>query len=458
MKNKILVIACLVLVLCVSLVLPMATAFADYTEDILNNPQAIVNFNQIFDFSSIADNTAYAKSSELGTTNIITTESFELYTGVKLNLISGHKYYFYVDSNCDAFIEIYNPTVSYARNINVIGIFTFDTTHDNYRVFFRRWNTGTTGYLRFYVIDLTQMLGSNNDNITLQQSKDLFVANYYAYNTGTSMSFGGLDSYVRGFNDALGSVEVALDTTLLESNIFVTEGLVDTNVQGGNYDWNISGANAEFGFYLPNNILLGDVVTISFNKIANRYPTINGSAITNFQVGYYSNGSFIVVATCNFSDLTIESSSDNIGIYSIVYSAYTFSFTSNTTINALYFKLPSNNSDLLFDDLNLKVVTSNPYYAIQSSFQSGYKKSEDYYKDLYKVGGSAYQAIYNKGYYDYPSDDHFTFKSLITSAVDVPVQAFTNLFDFDILGVNMKTFYLSVFTLCVIFVVLRLVL
>ena len=47
MKTKIFITACLVMILAMALVIPLATVSADYEEDILNNPNAIVTMNQL---------------------------------------------------------------------------------------------------------------------------------------------------------------------------------------------------------------------------------------------------------------------------------------------------------------------------------------------------------------------------------------------------------------------------
>ena len=49
----------------------------------------------------------------------------------------------------------------------------------------------------------------------------------------------------------------------------------------------------------------------------------------------------------------------------------------------------------------------------------------------------------------------YSFSSLMASVFDVPIKAFTALFDFDILGVNMKGFYLSILTACVVLAVVK---
>ena len=51
----------------------------------------------------------------------------------------------------------------------------------------------------------------------------------------------------------------------------------------------------------------------------------------------------------------------------------------------------------------------------------------------------------------------YSFFSLLSAVIDVPIQAFTSLFNFDLLGINLANFFYAIFTVCVILAVLRLI-
>ena len=61
---------------------------------------------------------------------------------------------------------------------------------------------------------------------------------------------------------------------------------------------------------------------------------------------------------------------------------------------------------------------------------------------------------YSKGVLD--SND-YSWNGLIASVIDVPVQAFTSLFNFEILGVNMASFFFALLSVCVVLVVIKLI-
>lgn len=66
---------------------------------------------------------------------------------------------------------------------------------------------------------------------------------------------------------------------------------------------------------------------------------------------------------------------------------------------------------------------------------------------------------YNEGYAEgVASAGEYTFMGLLSAVMDAPVQAFTGLFNLDILGVNLASFFYAIFTVCVILAVLRLIL
>lgn len=89
-------------------------------------------------------------------------------------------------------------------------------------------------------------------------------------------------------------------------------------------------------------------------------------------------------------------------------------------------------------------IVSEPEY----SFQEGY--------DLgYQVG---YEAGESVGYIDGVDDSNtYTFSSLISSIVDVPIRAFSSLFNFEVLGINLASFFFSLLTICIVLLIVKFV-
>lgn len=82
------------------------------------------------------------------------------------------------------------------------------------------------------------------------------------------------------------------------------------------------------------------------------------------------------------------------------------------------------------------------------------------YDNGYNQGRAYGETIgYNKGYTDGVANaNEYTFKGLISSVIDVPINAFRSLFNFNILGFNMANFFLSLLTLGAVLAIVRLIL
>lgn len=75
------------------------------------------------------------------------------------------------------------------------------------------------------------------------------------------------------------------------------------------------------------------------------------------------------------------------------------------------------------------------------------------YEEGKKVG---YNNGYNKGFNDGVANaNNYSFEGLLSAVFDVPIRTFTSLFDFDLLGVNLASFFFSLLTACVIIAVIR---
>lgn len=110
------------------------------------------------------------------------------------------------------------------------------------------------------------------------------------------------------------------------------------------------------------------------------------------------------------------------------------------------------NSDNLSKVFQLSSVTVKRY--IVSTGVYTVAEYEAYGAKQYDIGNqNGYDRGYAKGL---ESGGTYSFLGLITSVIDVPVKAFVSLLDFEILGYNMRSFFLSVLTACVVVSVIRL--
>lgn len=148
----------------------------------------------------------------------------------------------------------------------------------------------------------------------------------------------------------------------------------------------------------------------------------------------------------------------NTGEFTTGYPAPTPKTTSGTKITYTF------NSGMIFNvyvsltyasDFSIVVADSNNAY-YDSGYNAGYRDgvaTNSGYNEGYNVGSRiGYQNGYVAGV---SSSQNYTFLGLMGSIFDAPIKAFTSLFDFDVLGVNMSSFLLSFFSVCIVITVVK---
>lgn len=136
---------------------------------------------------------------------------------------------------------------------------------------------------------------------------------------------------------------------------------------------------------------------------------------------------------------------------------------SGVTINTMY-------SPYLYQ-LNGAYVQGQPYYEfvtvgidyptynveLENAREQGFEQAQDRIDELERqvenARANGYQDGYNAGLND---QNPYTLFNLVTAVVDVPIQAFTNLLDFEFLGFNLLNFAQSLLFLALLLVLLKL--
>lgn len=145
-------------------------------------------------------------------------------------------------------------------------------------------------------------------------------------------------------------------------------------------------------------------------------------------------------------------------------------FDVNNGVNGGYPFVFNNTNSLLIDSLSwsgsggfgsFNFAFSVQNYGYNQGYQNGYDKGStdtiDQNRDKWIAEG--YENGYNVGRNDgLAVAERSNFYSLITSAIDVPINAVLDALNFEILGVDMKGFFTGLLTLCVIIWIIRLVL
>lgn len=160
---------------------------------------------------------------------------------------------------------------------------------------------------------------------------------------------------------------------------------------------------------------------------------------------------------------------------------YKFSDANDKTCSLYFFAL----NDVQSYELG---ITAANYSDYNSGYQAGYSEGynigshsgttyDNGYNNGYDAGYDAGlsdgdTAGYNRGYrwgyglgYDngetvgraagIASANDYTFLGLIGAVIDAPIQAFTGLLDFNVLGVNMRNFLISLFSISIVFVIIK---
>ena len=177
----------------------------------------------------------------------------------------------------------------------------------------------------------------------------------------------------------------------------------------------------------------------------------------------YSSGT-IITLNASLSDYYTH----NIGIYSLNNSGSSSLLYNGRNLSNRQLVLNYDSVGLIFVDLGSSQLDTNVFFLlnismsyqdtnlgnlVQQAYNSGYDKGIN----NYKVGNNGYNQIFEAGRLQGVEDaGNYTFLSLLTSAIDVPINSVLHMLDFDLLGMNMKSFYLSLFTFAIIVFVIKL--
>lgn len=225
-------------------------------------------------------------------------------------------------------------------------------------------------------------------------------------------------------------------------------------------------------YYVPKNNTF-----IVYNVLL-KHVGVDGSGLSFYDFPTYYSDGFVYCSSdfnCNVQSIYISSSLlsplDDFSI-SWIFDYNYVKFIDNNG-NYFIFGCSFTNSDNFSQDDVVKLsyqprlyfldnnFTDNQYYeqgysdGQSSGFDDGYLKGEEKgYSDGFKNGKDE---GYWEGKQSVIEGEQYSFTSLITSAIDVPVKTFTSLFNFEILGVNLSGFLLGLFTLSVAIFIIKLI-
>lgn len=179
--------------------------------------------------------------------------------------------------------------------------------------------------------------------------------------------------------------------------------------------------------------------------------------------------SYAPLSTSSYQGLSLKGY--QVRVFFLTNTGSTRTYTFNFGIDGSYFVSPLQGTytgfytiptaPLTYEDFLYYDINANHIADLQEQIKDLQNDLSTFYNDGYNDGraegedigyANGYGIGYNKGVAD---SGNYSFTSLIGAVIDVPVQTFLGLFDFELLNVNMASFFLSLLTLAVILAIVK---
>ena len=368
----------------------------------------LVNFNQLLRFTSA---TSYVSRVD-NNVGLRFSSGFnsQFPANINFNAIANHRYYLFNDNNngdfrlyltggiTQEFNTIYEPT----SDVNITQLFVVNTSLVDLDV-----------NIHFNIIDLTLMFGSDSDNLTLEQAKEYFTADYYEYNTGTAIPYS--KDYLQGYNDGANAVYEALTITFSDYTIGANSVSYGNNViEKGQiiYDSNYGAYmfTGVIGIDLLQEINAGTNININFDLYI---PDLQGES-----GDYYKNFKLTFAYIDNSNNLTNIATIEPVKSTDVYENLYTGTIILPLTTRYLYMyvdyarvgqneaptQIFSFNSSMSFRSLDVGLLMKNSYLQGQQAGEQKYAYGTDGYNNIYNLGfangsnNSANGSIFTNGW------------------------------------------------------------
>lgn len=191
---------------------------------------------------------------------------------------------------------------------------------------------------------------------------------------------------------------------------------------------------------------------------------INRLVITNYTFDDTSNNEDYCINVLKFYDTNNNFLNIGFPVYMIhgnnnfpynnmIYQANKLAIKQNLNLTPIVYDTRTYFFNNLSDsDINQVSFDMGKDVGYKNGYDEGYKKGVDSI-DVQSIKSQAY----NQGKADgINSANKYTFSALVSSVVDAPIKAVTGLLNFEIFGVNLKSFMLSLFTLALVIAIIKL--
>ncbi len=383
---------CMLLILSFVMFIPHQSVYADYNE---LNENTLVNFNQYIQdtYINYSTNSYYSNSLPIGI------------------------YYGKINSNVNTSILFVFSGGGYYRQNIVIGNNTFKINISN-QVQAIQFDNEIT-YTNFNMINLTQMFGQ--DNIpSLEQCKDYFTAQYYAYNTGIEIPYS--KSYLQGYKDGAQSVYENLTITLNTYTIGAnSQTYANNTIERGELYFDQQYSSYAFNGVIAINLLghveRGTNINIDFELFI---PSLEGEPSNLWEkyplyFAYVDSNNNLVNITgikANYIGSLKNAYKGDFAIPISTSTIYCYLQYNNVGGNLAPLNAIANKSDITFKGIDIAQIVNNAYNKGASDTNA-----------KYSVGGVLYQSIYDLG-----KSEGIAQGNTFVSGLDVIATTFTKVF------------------------------
>lgn len=281
------------------------------------------------------------------------------------------------------------------------------------------------------------------------------LAVYYSVFTGRSpLQSGSTLTYYAGM------VSIT-NITASSFNFAITQGFNNTNILSLTRDFsNVSRSSVHWS---PGSGIKWVMVHHSYGVTGTYYPLMFNIG-TDFDANIKGvNISQVVCSSGQISDTDIGASSRTLSVIVIRYFGSDDDGNLDTS-NFIEFAFLNNNfynSQSRFQNRTYyftQIDSDSAQYS--AGYNAGYTVGDSAgqsagYKRGYSAGDSVgYSRGYNAGV---NATNTYTFTNLISAVLDASISAFTSLFNFEILGINLSSFLLALFTICIVLTVIKVI-
>lgn len=330
-----------------------------------------------------------------------------------------------------------------------------------------------------FPLDISFTTGSIVIPYVSARSSSSLVTDFSSYFTPNGgVTFQGFNSLNFRFNLSIGSSDFYLQYNAVNNgNIYIYN---NSNIPNSNLAPMSTISFPSFSFSsLESNFVANSIFKQSIVSPMQKFNVENTTYYTNFGFEVYKNNTdineferptfkMISIEILNseqflskfgyessFSNSNIIRYTDSVGYSYTIYIPSRVNVNDTNSLPWYYFYL-TYRKYLLSDFFDL---SDNSIY--QQGVSDGYASGvPDGYNQGYSKGlAQGNTEGFNEGYIEgLNTSNNFTFNSLISSVIDVPVRTFTSLFDFDLLGVNLAGFFYALLTFCAVIVIFKIAL